>query len=80
MYAKQNPAPVGAFSIREVMARTGIGRNRIYKLIRDGNLVAKKLGTKTVIVATDLQTFLDSLPPMPSVRDRIAERDQVGAA
>jgi excisionase family DNA binding protein len=74
MYVKQNPTPVGAFSIREVMARTGIGRNRIYQLIREGRLTAKKLGTKTVIVASDLQSFLDSLPAMPSVRDPAAQR------
>ena len=66
---RQNPATVAAFSIREVMARTGIGRNRIYQLIREGRLTAKKFGTKTVIVATDLQRFLDELPAMPSMRD-----------
>jgi excisionase family DNA binding protein len=66
---RQNPATVAAFSIRETMARTGIGRNRLYQLIREGRLTGRKFGTKTLIVASDLQRVLDDLPAMPSMRD-----------
>jgi predicted DNA-binding transcriptional regulator AlpA len=44
---RQNPATVAAFSIRETMARTGIGRNRLYQLIREGRLTGRKFGTKS---------------------------------
>jgi excisionase family DNA binding protein len=51
-----------AFSIPEVMAQTGLGRDKVYALIRDGQLIAKKCGRRTLVVASDLQSFLEELP------------------
>jgi excisionase family DNA binding protein len=53
-----------AFSISEVCAQTGIGRDGIYKAIQDGRLVARKLGRRTVILDSDLHEFLQALPRM----------------
>ena len=55
---------VGAFSITQVMARTGLGRDAIYREIREGRLPARKFGRRTLIVAADLKNFLESLPRM----------------
>jgi excisionase family DNA binding protein len=46
------------------MALTGLGRDSVYKAIRARHLPARKLGRRTLILASDLQTFLSSLPTM----------------
>jgi excisionase family DNA binding protein len=51
-----------AFSIAEVLAQTGLGRDRIYKLIGEQKLIARKCGRRTIILAADLEAFLQSLP------------------
>jgi excisionase family DNA binding protein len=53
-----------AYSIPQAMTVIGIGRDKLYKLIREGKLPARKLGRKTLILATDLEAFLESLPRM----------------
>jgi excisionase family DNA binding protein len=53
-----------AYSIAETMALTGLGRDSIYKAIRAGHLPARKLGRRTLILFSDLQTFLETLPTM----------------
>jgi len=55
-------AECAAYSIPQVMARVGVGRDKLYCLIREGRLPARKLGRKTLILATDLKRFLESLP------------------
>jgi excisionase family DNA binding protein len=51
-----------AFTIQQVKARTNLGRDGIYKAIADGRLPAKKFGRRTLIIAADLERFLQSLP------------------
>ena len=51
-----------AYSIAEVMLQSGLGRDTIYKAIRQGQLKARKIGRRTIVLATDLQAFLESLP------------------
>jgi excisionase family DNA binding protein len=58
-----------AFSVDEAAMRAGLGRDRIYTAIRDGDLIAKKFGRRTLITADALRRFLEDLPPLrlPSV-------------
>jgi excisionase family DNA binding protein len=59
------PQPVtsrSAYSIDEVAAQTGFCRDKIYGLIREDKLVARKCGRRTVVLASDLQRFLEALP------------------
>jgi excisionase family DNA binding protein len=58
----QTTSDRAAFSIAEVIARTGLGRDTVYGLIRDGQLVARKVGRRTLVVSSDLEKFLTSLP------------------
>jgi excisionase family DNA binding protein len=51
-----------AFSVAEVCAQTGIGRDSVYGAIRSGQLVARKLGRRMLITEKDLQRFLARLP------------------
>lgn len=49
-------------SIPEACAVAGVGRTKIYEAIEDGRLKARKLGKRTIILRTDLQDFLQTLP------------------
>lgn len=41
---------------------SGIGRTKLYQAISDGQLVARKYGSRTIILRDDLLQFLASLP------------------
>jgi excisionase family DNA binding protein len=56
-----------AYSIAEVIALTGLGRDKIYRVINEGKLTAKKCGRRTLITASDLQAFLERLPTIGQV-------------
>jgi excisionase family DNA binding protein len=51
-----------AYSINEVCAATSLGRDAVYRAISGGQLVARKLGKRTVVTSRDLERFLHSLP------------------
>lgn len=49
-------------SIPEVVARSGLGRTTVFKCIRDGRLIAHKVGGRTLVMDDDLDEFLVSSP------------------
>ena len=51
-----------AYSIPEVQAKAGLGRDTIYDAIRNGHLVARKHGRRTLILASELEAYLAQLP------------------
>lgn len=51
-----------AYSIADVCKMTGIGRSSIYTAIKEGRLRAVKHFGRTLVLASDLQSFLASLP------------------
>ena len=53
-------------TISEVISATGIGRTKLYQLINSGDIPAKKIGVKTVILKSDLDQFLSNLEHYPS--------------
>lgn len=53
-----------AMSIGEAAIRTNLGRDHIYRAIRDGRLDAKKIGRRTVITLDALHRFLNELPAL----------------
>lgn len=58
-----------SLSIEEVRAATGIGRTKLYEIINKGNLRARKLGKKTIILKSDLEAFLQDLEAYPVRED-----------
>jgi excisionase family DNA binding protein len=56
-------APV-ALSIKEACDLSSIGRTKLYELIKDNKIPARKLGRRTIILTTDLEEWLKSLPPI----------------
>ena len=58
-----NPSsPVAAYSVTEVIARLGVCRQRVYDLINEKKLIARKLGRRTIVLDSDLRAFLEGLP------------------
>lgn len=53
-----------AYTIEEVVALTGLSKDSLYAAIRDQRLPARKYGTRTLVLASDLDRFLNSLPPL----------------
>lgn len=51
-----------AFTIPELVATGPFGRSKIFNEIRDGNLPAKKVGNRTIVLADDYREFLRGLP------------------
>jgi excisionase family DNA binding protein len=51
-----------AYGINEACTEANIGRDGIYAAIKEGLLVARKFGRRTLILDDDLRAFLQSLP------------------
>jgi excisionase family DNA binding protein len=51
-----------ALSISEACRAARIGRTTLYSAISEGELPARKIGRRTVVLADDLRRWLESLP------------------
>lgn len=58
------PEPI-AFTIEEAAFAAKISRSELYRALQRGNLTAKKQGRRTLILRTDLEHYLSSLPAYP---------------
>jgi excisionase family DNA binding protein len=56
------PQVTRAFSVDEVIKRTGLSKTKLYEEIAQKNLLAKKSGARTLILESDLDQFLRRLP------------------
>ena len=50
-----------AFSVEDVMERTGLSKSKLYEEIEHDNLRARKCGVRTLILKLDLDKFLNGL-------------------
>jgi len=50
-----------SFTIQEAVQATGIGRTKLYEYINSGELEAKKIGKRTIVLKHDLDSFLNNL-------------------
>jgi excisionase family DNA binding protein len=50
------------YSVPEAAVVAGIGRTKIYEAIKDGSLIARKHGKRTIILRDELRAFLTALP------------------
>ena len=51
-----------AFRIPDVCKVTGLGRTSVYGAIKSGELVARRWGRCTIVLAEELEAFLRNLP------------------
>jgi excisionase family DNA binding protein len=51
-----------AYTIAEVVSLTPLSRSAVYREIAAGKLAAKRIGSRTAILAADLHNYLAGLP------------------
>ncbi|MGJ8558940.1 MAG: helix-turn-helix domain-containing protein [Litorimonas sp.] len=51
-----------AVTVKEAGQILSLGRSSIYRLIGRGDLKPRKIGKRTVILVSDLEAFVSSLP------------------
>ena len=51
-----------AVTLREASALSGLGRSTLYKLFGQGRLTPRKVGKRTLILVSELEAFMASLP------------------
>ena len=59
-------------SIDESVQASGIGRTKIYQAIGSGELIAKKCGSRTLILPKHLEAYLESLPMADFASGKVA--------
>lgn len=52
--------------VKEAARITGLSRSKIYELIQDQDIVAKKLGRRTLIEVSVLKDYISQLPTFTS--------------
>jgi excisionase family DNA binding protein len=60
----------------EAKTALGCGTSKLYDLINNGTLDARKLGRRTYITAESLEAFVASLPPIMTPTLAKAEHDR----
>ncbi|WP_285710471.1 helix-turn-helix domain-containing protein [Erythrobacter oryzae] len=58
MHPDQSPEPL-AYSVADACRVSSIGRTRLYQLIGEGRLQARKVGKRTLIPAASLRALID---------------------
>jgi len=51
-----------SYRLDEATAATGIGRTTLYRRAKEGKLLMRRDGGNTIILRTDLLSFLEALP------------------
>ena len=62
---ERGPAPL-AYTVPNACKAAGLGRTTLYELIAAGSVRAMKAGTRTLIEADSLRSYLASLPTLPT--------------
>ena len=65
-----------AYSVEAASKATDTGKTTLYDAINEGELQAKKLGRRTLILAKDLDQWLENLPEFKSAKNSEAEFDE----
>lgn len=58
--------PKLAYSIPEAVKASSFSKSELYEAMARGELVARKRGSRTFILARDLRAWLESHPPFES--------------
>ena len=55
-----------AYSVPQVLEMIGISRSKFYQLVNGRQIKVRKIGNRTIILAGDLDEFLQLLPVLGS--------------
>jgi excisionase family DNA binding protein len=53
-----------ALSVKEACALSSLKRTKFYQLLKENKIPARKCGRRTIVLRSDLEDFLRSLPVM----------------
>lgn len=67
------PQPNLALTIEQAQEACCIGRTRLYELLKSGELPARKLGKRTLVLRADLDRFLTSLASYPTAQTEVRQ-------
>ena len=56
-------------SVRRICELYGLGRSKIYKLLADGEIAARKVGRRTLIDTQSVENWISNQPTYPGRRD-----------
>lgn len=59
-----------AYTVKEACSISCAGKTTLYAAIRRGDLVARKLGTKTLILEEDLRCWIEHLPTIAAASSK----------
>ena len=63
------PAPA-VYNVKQACAALNLGPNKLYSLLRSGELRGVKIGARTAIKPEEIQRFIDSLPEYRPMKSR----------
>ncbi len=66
MNAATNPI---ALTIRDAVQLSGVSRSTLYRAIKTGDVVARKHGRRTIILADELRAWLQDLPKLDNTKN-----------
>jgi len=61
------------FSVSEACVIAHMGRTSFYEALHSGALTARKRGSRTFVLASELQRFIDSLPQLQVRRGAVSD-------
>jgi hypothetical protein len=67
-----------AYSIRGAVAASGLSRSRLYELIANGAVEARKDGRKTLVLGESLRACIYALPQLGAGKRAVANRSTEG--
>lgn len=50
-----------AYSVNETLGLLSLGRTKFYELVESGEIKTAKVGKKTLVLASEIQAFLDRI-------------------
>jgi excisionase family DNA binding protein len=56
--------PKISMTINDAVAYSGIGRTKLYDLVKEGKLTPRKLGSRTLILTEELDAYIRGLPAL----------------
>lgn len=75
---QHSPQPLGGFSVDDFCKWAGIGRTATYAEIKEGRLMIRKFGKRTIVPISEAHRWFEALPNLrrPSGNERSAPRER----
>jgi histone H3/H4 len=51
-----------SLNVRQAVEASGLTRSHLYEAMKEGKLIARKAGRRTIIMAEDLRSYIQNLP------------------